>query len=183
VANLREQVDMHKRKPRAEVHASSVSPGAGNSAPDKTRVDPLAATIAREFDLKAPGAGAGLRRLQIMKVNGEEITLDVARAVMRTFTEYHARLQREAEQKHQGAVVYYMRLGDMVKIGWTTDLATRRQDVNPQEVLATEPGDMKLERQRHQQFADLRVHGEWFRLEPPLTEWISEVKARSTIEA
>jgi hypothetical protein len=174
---------MPKRKPRAEVHANSNSPGAGNSAPARTRLDPIADAIAREFDLKAPGAGAGLRRLGLMKTNGEKITIDVARAVMRTFIDYHARIERKAEEKRQGAVVYYMRLGDMVKIGWTTNLATRKAKINPQEILATEPGDATVERERHKQFADLRVHGEWFRLESPLTKWISEVKARSTIEA
>lgn len=137
---------------------------------------PIVAQIREEFDLETPGVAAGLARLARMRKDGEEITIDVARAVIRTCIEYRVYEDRKAEEKKRGEVVYYMRLGDMVKIGWTTNLPKRTRTINPQEVMATEPGDMKLERQRHRQFADLRVHGEWFRYEGPLIQWIQALR-------
>lgn len=68
-----------------------------------------------------------------------------------------------------------MRLGDLVKIGTSTNLSERCKALNPQEVLATEPGDALVERRRHRQFAPLRVHGEWFRMAPELLEHIANL--------
>lgn len=47
------------------------------------------------------------------------------------------------------SVVYYMRIGNRVKIGFTTNLARRLIYINPEELLATEPGDNGLEQRRH----------------------------------
>jgi hypothetical protein len=53
------------------------------------------------------------------------------------------------------------------------DRDTARKFANLVElVLATEPGGREREHQRHRQFAALRVHGEWFRLEVPFTDHI-----------
>lgn len=77
-----------------------------------------------------------------------------------------------------GALVYYVRFSDRVKIGTTHNLAKRLADVPHDEVLATEPGGLILERQRHEQFAHLRVHREWFTLTPELADHIAAVRAR-----
>ena len=82
--------------------------------------------------------------------------------------------QRRAERT---SVVYYARLGNRVKIGYTTDLSKRMKVVNPEEVMATEPGGPHLEAARHQQFADLRTHGEWFVLDEPLAEHIRALQS------
>lgn len=70
-------------------------------------------------------------------------------------------------------VVYYARIGNRVKIGTTIDLKQRMSSLNPEQLLATEPGGPQLEAQRHGEFAQLRTHGEWFRLEDPLTGHIA----------
>lgn len=64
-----------------------------------------------------------------------------------------ARRDREA-----GAVVYYLRIGDRIKIGFTTNLAQRvaALRLDPDAVLATEPGGRDIEYRRHLQFADER---------------------------
>lgn len=75
-----------------------------------------------------------------------------------------------------GSVVYYVQHCDgLVKIGWSVQFAVRikalrRQFDGAVEVLAVEPGDGPRERQRHRQFAHLRVVDlpgwwgtEWFR--------------------
>jgi hypothetical protein len=57
----------------------------------------------------------------------------------------------------------------LAKIGWTTDLETRVASLQTSSphilaVLATRLGPISAERSLHEQFASLRVHGEWFRL-------------------
>ncbi|MFD0902346.1 GIY-YIG nuclease family protein [Actinomadura sediminis] len=141
---------------------------------------PIVNQILEEFDPDTPGVAGGLLRLRKLKEYGAEITIDVARACIRESiarAEIIDRVRKKRDERAQSPLVYYMRLGDLVKIGWTTNLKSRREAINPQEVMATEPGNDKVERQRHKQFADLRVHGEWFRLESPLTEWIDQLKA------
>lgn len=60
--------------------------------------------------------------------------------------------------------VYYARVGLHVKIGWAADVKSRMRQYPPQtELLAVEPGDKSLERERHAQFADALAWGnEWF---------------------
>lgn len=74
--------------------------------------------------------------------------------------------------------VYYVRIGDHIKIGYTVNLRTRcsqlRVDVS--RVMATEPGGRKLEQERHQQFAAERVgRREDFNPSPRLLEHIERV--------
>lgn len=70
------------------------------------------------------------------------------------------------------ALVYYIRFGDRIKIGTTTNLANRLTALPFDEVLAVEPGSHFLERSRHKQFAHLRIKGEWFRAEDELLRFI-----------
>lgn len=60
--------------------------------------------------------------------------------------------------------VYYVRVGDRVKIGFSVDVKKRMRSYPPRsELLAVEPGDFDLERQRHRQFEGSRTDGrEWF---------------------
>ncbi|WP_396921658.1 hypothetical protein [Mycolicibacterium sp.] len=59
-------------------------------------------------------------------------------------------------------IVYYLKFGDRVKIGTSTNLRKRLLDIPHDEVLAVEPGGSAMERCRHLQFANSRVNGEWF---------------------
>lgn len=67
-----------------------------------------------------------------------------------------------------GEMVYYMRFGDRVKIGYTTNLTSRLKAVPNDELLATEPGTRAVEAARHRQFRELRLTGEWFDHVEPL---------------
>lgn len=60
--------------------------------------------------------------------------------------------------------VYYLRVGDQVKIGFSSDVRRRLRSYPPgSELLAVEPGEKKLERRRHNEFAEWLVAGrEWF---------------------
>ena len=75
-----------------------------------------------------------------------------------------------------GSVVYYMRIGNRCKIGFSTNLAVRLASINPEELLATEEGGKVLEDQRHHQFRDLHTHGEWFRYEGELIEHVARLQ-------
>lgn len=82
-------------------------------------------------------------------------------------------LVQMAEQRERKSRVYYVRRADnLVKIGVSINVAERMRDLNVWDLLVTEPGGRDLEHQRHVQFADLRVRGEWFRYERPLIEHV-----------
>jgi hypothetical protein len=61
-------------------------------------------------------------------------------------------------------VVYYLRVGDHIKIGFSVDFLQRMRQYPPNaQLLAFEYGDRTLERSRHRQFWHaLRFGQEWF---------------------
>lgn len=73
--------------------------------------------------------------------------------------------------------IYYARIDDTIKIGFTTDLDKRMRQYPPtSQLLATEPGTKKLEKVRHSLFAVYLAHGrEWFTPNPELDAWINEL--------
>lgn len=86
-----------------------------------------------------------------------------------------ARRQEVAER----SVVYYVRTGRYVKIGYTADLRSRLSTLRLDRtaVLATEPGGRALEAQRHTEFADERIgRREDFALSLRLQEHIRELQ-------
>lgn len=82
---------------------------------------------------------------------------------------------RRAARKHP-PIVYYMRMSDLVKIGTTTGIGPRLASIGAQAVMAVEPGGPGVEYGRHEQFAHLHDHGEWFRFEEDLGRHIADVR-------
>lgn len=75
-------------------------------------------------------------------------------------------------------VVYYLRYGDRVKIGTTSNPRQRFAAIWHDEVLAFERGDRMLEHRRHVEFEADRYRGtEWFRLSEALRTHIEIVAA------
>lgn len=74
------------------------------------------------------------------------------------------------------SVVYFARFGELIKIGFTTNLQTRMASVQPDEVLLTLPGGRPHERALHEVFKQHRVRGEWFRSCPEILDFIEEQK-------
>jgi hypothetical protein len=73
-------------------------------------------------------------------------------------------------------VVYYLRHGDRVKIGTTTNPRQRFAAIWHDELLALERGDRHVERARHEQFAQERLErSEWFRSSPRLLAHIAAI--------
>lgn len=58
--------------------------------------------------------------------------------------------------------VYFIRFGDRVKIGWTSNLWSRLPDVPHDEILLVIEGTMRVEQAQHMRFAEHRIKGEWF---------------------
>lgn len=85
------------------------------------------------------------------------------------------RIKFREERGHEGYVtpkpgkndpgwVYYIRMGDTIKIGYATDVAKRMRAYPPTaELLAAHPGTELLEKQMHQKFREYLARGrEWF---------------------
>lgn len=75
-----------------------------------------------------------------------------------------------------GSIVYYIRRGDLIKIGTTADPARRFAALLPEEILAFEPGGRDEETFRHRQFDHLRGRGENFRQAPELMHHIKSMR-------
>lgn len=75
-------------------------------------------------------------------------------------------------------VVYYIRFGNRVKIGTTTNLRSRLKQLPHDEVLAVEPGGHAVEQVRHKQFATKRVNGEWFELDSGMSAYIDKLRKK-----
>lgn len=75
-----------------------------------------------------------------------------AEAATRRFEVYQA-----DRGNRTGAMVYYARIGDYIKIGYSTRLRNRLSALRVDELLACEPGTPELEQQRHREFATERI--------------------------
>jgi hypothetical protein len=76
------------------------------------------------------------------------------------------------------SLVYYLRFGNVVKIGFTSNpvgrwKALRYRWQSEFEVLVAEPGGKDQEKLRHKQFVALRGQGELFLYEQPLVDHIN----------
>lgn len=78
--------------------------------------------------------------------------------------------------------VYYLlnAANNSVKIGYSVNPKVRRAIImagadGELTLIAQEDGNWELERDRHRQFSDLSIHGEWFRYEGELKTHIEEL--------
>jgi hypothetical protein len=78
-----------------------------------------------------------------------------------------------------GEVVYFIRAGDAIKIGYTTNLAARKRALEtasavPLELLSSIPGDRREEARLHREWWHLHIRGEWFHADEELLRYIRE---------
>lgn len=76
------------------------------------------------------------------------------------------------------SVVYYIRFGDRIKIGYSRNLGQRLTELPYDELLAVEPGANRVESRRHEQFRVDHIRGEWFACSPALLAHIEDVRAK-----
>lgn len=87
---------------------------------------------------------------------------------------------RNKPAKTEPGWVYYIRMGDLIKIGYAVDVAQRMRAYPPTaELLAAHPGTELLEKQIHQQFKEHLARGrEWFRPHEDVMGHVASVVAR-----
>lgn len=70
---------------------------------------------------------------------------------------------RDTHSDHIPGAVYFVRIGELLKIGWTSNVAERFRQLSPDAVLHVEAGTRADERNYHHQFKKHLAHGrEWF---------------------
>jgi len=105
-------------------------------------------------------------------INGGDGTLLVRGADGRYTTFFKV----ESDEDKSGRV-YFLRDGDHIKIGTSTDVRARvagGQTMNPRKLvlIGSIPGGRQLEESLHLKFWPLRVRGEWFTAAPELLAFI-----------
>lgn len=110
--------------------------------------------------------------------DGALLSLAIGREIRRQWRE-----AQEARDRRATWYVYYVRIGDSIKIGTTGNLEQRMSQLMADEILAAEPGDRDLERARHRQFAHLRVRGERFRPANDLMTHVEDIRHRFGLPA
>ena len=92
-------------------------------------------------------------------------------------------ISRGAALKAVGAVVYAVRVRDLVKIGHTADLANRVSGLHATEVLAFRPGTRDDEQAIHAQLVDHLAHGrEYYRPTPEVMAVVNDMRERIGLE-
>jgi hypothetical protein len=129
-------------------------------------VAPLLALI----DTEDPAFSHIAEALESMKDAGVELDEAAVVIAVKLGRQKHANTQPGAwKPRHatpaRRSIVYYIRRGDLIKIGTTTNPVSRFKDLMPDEILAFEPGGPDDEARRHRQFAWCRItkRGEYFR--------------------
>lgn len=98
--------------------------------------------------------------------------------------EAEARAEKRFASNRPGSI-YYLRVGDRVKIGFTADLYQRMMQYPPNsELLATHPGTPAMEKRIHQDFTRHLADGrEWFHPNTELSEHIAGVQSMYPLKA
>jgi len=86
-----------------------------------------------------------------------------------------------ADPVEDDGYVYFIRDGEYMKIGYSTDVQQRMKSLitaNPRdiELIAVFPGSTKTERELHSAFAYCRHRGEWFHIDPKMYDIINVVR-------
>ncbi|MEY9995880.1 hypothetical protein ABIE67_007912 [Streptomyces sp. V4I8] len=99
--------------------------------------------------------------LQRVRRTGEELTPDLISTAVSAGRKKHAQYVQDEADSRPGripeSIVYYVRRGPLVKIGYTAQPHQRFRDLLPDEILAWEPGGKAEEARRHRQFRELRI--------------------------
>lgn len=105
--------------------------------------------------------------------------------IILNYAHYRDQFSRGGGSYGSGYVYYMGGGGKTIKIGFSknpwarlSDLRVAQPDVT---LLATEPGSLELERQRHEQFAADRTKGEWFTFSDTLRAHIASLASGATV--
>lgn len=110
---------------------------------------------------------------RLVRANWEAILANAASSPTRSLGSY-----RQPKFGADDSWVYFMRRERLIKIGTTTNLVRRSQELNAV-VIAHCPGSYSEEARLHARFADLRQHGEWFEPGPELLTLVNAIRAEN----
>ena len=80
--------------------------------------------------------------------------------------------------------VYFIRVRDELKIGWTSNVPNRMRTLNPDALFHIEQGTRQDERRYHQMFSEHLVHGrEWFACNDETTALVDNIRRSATTNA
>lgn len=114
--------------------------------------------------------------LHLRDIVGSSDRGDLALRLVNSFEQEQRARRRRATYRSAPEVVYYVRVGDHIKIGHTTNLRQRMNSYRTGTLLAVEAGDLRLEARRHRQFAGSLAAGrEWFTPTPDLMQHIAAI--------
>ncbi|MET9728432.1 GIY-YIG nuclease family protein [Streptomyces zaomyceticus] len=172
------------RKARAAVrnpYSTNHSRNSGRQIPHLDKIDPEAPDrtdillMVHRFELA--GVEIDERAIEIAtKFVRWERTRKAEESAKRDAKWKAEKAQRQAEAEARGCWVYFIRAGQLIKIGMTTNLAGRFSSLRPNEVLAVQRGGLDEEAALHRQFAALRVRGEYFHPGPALQQHIRHLR-------
>lgn len=99
-------------------------------------------------------------------------------AVRGYVAELHTRFRPpRAVTKRTPGNLYFIRFGDRIKVGYSTNPEVRIAELPHEEVLGIVPGTRSDEKSWHRLLADFHVTGEWFRADPEVLAMIARVVA------
>ncbi|GHG15093.1 hypothetical protein GCM10017667_55730 [Streptomyces filamentosus] len=168
------------RKPRVSARdpfSTKHSNNSGRRIPHMDKVDPN--------DPDRTDILLMVHRFELAGVEIDERAVEIAAKYMRWERARRAEQSaaQTAELERQRAMpdtrecwVYFIRIGQLVKIGMTTNLARRFTSLRPNEVLAIQPGGLDDETALHSQFASMRAGGEYFHPGPALQDHIRKLR-------
>jgi hypothetical protein len=92
---------------------------------------------------------------------------------------------RPRRTRSKRGLIYFVRVGDKVKIGFTNDVHRRLSELQVSSPVKLEPllilrGSAVMERALHRKFKAQRLNREWFRLDGPLAAFIRREQIRPT---
>jgi hypothetical protein len=134
------------------------------------------------------------RRRYYVRRGGVRIPLHSEPGTVAFYDEYEAALRGEVLQEPDRArarrlekvgYIYFLRAGQWVKIGFSTDPTGRFTSLKtalpaPVTCLVSVPGSARLERRLHEIFRKHRGQGEWFKAVPELTRLMAQAAAFGT---
>lgn len=147
--------------------------------PVVTRRVPALAFLDEKYGLDALGPGL-LHISRVIRQQGGKADPERLEALVASLGGPWEPIPRRLDHRYDrvnSPVVYYLRLDRLCKIGFTTNLPKRTKQLPHDELLATEPGGMEVERHRHAQFRSLRHRDEWFRYEADLQTHVESLRA------
>lgn len=129
-------------------------------------VDVAVAVIAHQSDLN-----------RVQQFFEQQTTERAVRAAKWKAEDERYEAEKVALRQDREGFVYYLRVGERIKVGYSVDVKRRMRAYPPgSQLLAVEPGDRELETQRHRQFAGSRTDGrEWFRPTPDILALAEEI--------